>query len=128
MLILGYIWALPLTLPGLLVGFAFGRFVRLAPDGLYIFEARPWLRRVFFERFGVAGFTWGATLHVAMAIYTHSPAFMKHERRHFWQAQVWGVFQPFAYGIASLVALAQGGEAYRDNYFEVDARKAEEVV
>ncbi|MGH7729619.1 MAG: hypothetical protein ACRENJ_00010, partial [Candidatus Eiseniibacteriota bacterium] len=44
-----------------------------------------------------------------------------HERAHVAQCERWGpLFLP-AYAIASLVALARGADAYRDNWFEREA-------
>lgn len=50
---------------------------------------------------------------------------LRHEMEHVRQAACWGVLFPLAYLVASAVALLRGGEAYWDNRFEVDARKAE---
>lgn len=48
-----------------------------------------------------------------------------HERAHVEQSQRWGpAFLP-AYLLASLFAWARGGDAYRDNAFERQARAAE---
>jgi hypothetical protein len=45
-----------------------------------------------------------------------------HERVHVAQAERWGPLFPFAYAIASVVARAKGGDGYRDNVFEREAR------
>ena len=44
-----------------------------------------------------------------------------HERVHVRQCERWGIFFLPAYGIASLIALARGGNMYRDNVFEREA-------
>ncbi len=45
-----------------------------------------------------------------------------HERIHVRQYERWGVFFFPAYAIAGLRELARGGDPYRDNYFEREAR------
>ena len=48
-----------------------------------------------------------------------------HERVHVRQCERWGpLFLP-AYGVASLVALCRGRDAYRDNAFEREAYDSE---
>ncbi len=51
-----------------------------------------------------------------------------HERVHVRQAERWGPLFPLAYGLASLAALARGGNAYRDNPFERAAFEEEARV
>ena len=48
-----------------------------------------------------------------------------HEHAHVRQYERWGLFFPFAYLTASIIAAIKGGDAYRDNVFEVEARRAE---
>jgi hypothetical protein len=48
-----------------------------------------------------------------------------HEHAHVRQYERWGVAFPFAYVIASIIAVTKGGDAYRDNVFEGEARRAE---
>lgn len=50
-----------------------------------------------------------------------------HERVHVRQAELWGPLFPIAYAIASGVARARGGDAYRDNVFEREAFSAAAV-
>lgn len=44
-----------------------------------------------------------------------------HEHVHVRQYERWGVIFPIAYLCASLIAMARGKDAYRDNVFEVEA-------
>ena len=37
------------------------------------------------------------------------------------QYERWGIIFPFAYVAASVIAALKGGDAYRDNRFEVEA-------
>lgn len=48
-----------------------------------------------------------------------------HERVHVEQFERWGPLFPLAYGLASLAAWGRGGDYYRDNRFEVEARRQE---
>lgn len=47
-----------------------------------------------------------------------------HELVHVDQWERWGPFLALAYPLASLSALARGRRAYRDNPFEIAARRA----
>jgi hypothetical protein len=49
-----------------------------------------------------------------------------HERVHVTQSERWGVLFPVAYLAASAVIALRGGDPYRDNPFEQEARSAEE--
>jgi hypothetical protein len=44
-----------------------------------------------------------------------------HEQVHVRQYERWGVLFPFAYLVASAIAVLRGGDAYRDNVFEREA-------
>lgn len=46
-----------------------------------------------------------------------------HEHVHVRQTERWGIFFLPAYLIASVVALLNGGDAYLDNVFEIEARR-----
>lgn len=48
-----------------------------------------------------------------------------HEQAHVRQYERWGIIFPFAYCAASVFAVIKGGEAYRDNIFEIEAFNAE---
>jgi hypothetical protein len=48
---------------------------------------------------------------------------LPHELVHVRQALQWGVLFPLAYGLCSAWALARGGCAYADNYFERQANQ-----
>jgi hypothetical protein len=50
----------------------------------------------------------------------------RHERVHVRQAECWGPFFPLAYAAASLAAAFRGGDPYRDNRFEREAREVDE--
>jgi hypothetical protein len=123
--LLVHLWALPTTSLGLgLVGLALlgGGRARLAGG---VIEAHGsllarLLRRCPPRPHGVGAITLG---HVVIAgSRAELEATREHERCHVRQAERWGpLFLP-AYLVASAVALARGGSAYRDNRFEVEAR------
>lgn len=118
---LGYLWALPLTLTGLLLA-----LVTLSPpmfnvDGCVFFKAGVGLRW-FHDRFAVWAFTWGGTCFWAPDAPTR-PDVVAHELVHFRQARQWGPLFPLAYLLASANAHFSEGHAYHDNHFEIEARK-----
>lgn len=123
---LGYVWALPVTL----VGFMFAALTRCDLEGFFmnaaVFRASPWLQKQFFERFGMAAFTWGGCIvfDARMRSTESHLRILNHEIVHFLQARIFGALMPVAYGVGSLVALARGKNAYQDNPLEVWARKA----
>ncbi len=121
--VLGYIWALPATVAGLLLALIIGQF-RQVEGGAFQFVARPFALWIMY-RAGVGAFTWGGcTVFALQRIYEDAPS-RRHELRHFAQARCLGVLIPLVYGVCSIVALIRGGSAYFDNALEVDARKAE---
>jgi hypothetical protein len=126
LLALGHLWALPNTLLGLLIALPFARFARAEPGGVLHFVTRArgplawWLRR-----FHVAAFTLGAVVTHDCEAGPRDVLLLAHERAHVWQTFVLGpLFLP-VYFLASGWAWARGGDAYRDNWFEVHARRAE---
>jgi hypothetical protein len=120
----GFLWNGLNTLVGFVLALAGGAELgsRHMP-GVWVFKAgatgfwRWWFRQ------GWAGITIGQVIIFESDVVDLT--LLTHELRHVWQQRRWGpLFFP-AYGVASLLALARGGHAYRDNPFEVDARKAE---
>jgi hypothetical protein len=115
---LGLLWALPGTLLGLLLSLV------LRPCGARWDQGVLWVRvRGFWPRW-VAAMTLGwVVLHTV----TLTPRLVLHERRHVTQWMVLGpLFLP-AYLAACAWAWVRTGQGYRWCWFEVDARKAEEV-
>lgn len=71
----------------------------------------------------VAAITFG---HVVLATCSDSiQATRKHEREHVRQYEHWGLLFFPAYLLAGMLAWLKGGNPYRDNVFEIAARKAE---
>jgi hypothetical protein len=121
---LRYVWAAPATAIGLALLLLAARNGRIAiVDG--VIEAHgPLLRRALggFALLpgGVAAVTLGHVVvgRDAEALEETRP----HERVHVGQYERWGpLFLP-AYAAASVWALARGGHAYFDNWFEREAR------
>ncbi|CAN5508444.1 hypothetical protein BH24ACT26_BH24ACT26_13010 [soil metagenome] len=111
-------WASPASLLGLLLAPFFAR--RSVACGVILCEGATWPRRIGFRH---RAMTLG---HVVLCIDEADDALLAHELAHVAQYERLGpLFLP-AYGLASLAALARGLDAYRDNAFEIAARRAGE--
>jgi hypothetical protein len=124
--LLGYVWALPNTLLGLLMvplALMAGGRTRRASGVLEVQGGgAAWLlRHAIPLRGGAAALTLG---HVVVG---RDDADLErtrsHERVHVRQCERWGPFFIPAYLVAGLLAVLRGGHAYRDNWFEVEARR-----
>ena len=81
------------------------------------------LRRGFPFSGAVAAITLG---HVVVGVSADALAVTRtHERAHVRQFERWGVLMLALYPLAGLIAWARGGDPYRDNLFECEARAAE---
>lgn len=127
--ILLYLWPLPVTVLGMLVaGIARssgGHWQRV--DGV-LESAGGWpawvLRRGFPFSGSVAAMTLG---HVVVGVSAATLiATRAHERVHVRQFERWGVLFLVLYPLAGLLAGLKGGNPYRDNVFEREARAAEQ--
>jgi hypothetical protein len=117
-----YAWAAPTSLVGLAAGFltvCSGGRVQRRRGAL---EFHGGFSRWFAERFGFSAMTLG---HVIIG---RDPWCLEvcrdHEQAHVRQVETWGAAFIPAYLLASLLAWWQGGDYYRDNWFERDARRA----
>src|SRR5512139_2615185 len=126
-----YLWALPVTLLGMLVALiargSGGALQRV--DGV-LEAAGGWpawvLRRGFPFAGAVAAITLGhVVVGVSLAALTATRA---HERAHVRQFERWGFLLLVLYPLAGLLAWMRGGHPYRDNYFECEARAAEDAA
>jgi hypothetical protein len=118
--LLRYAWAAPCSLVGLLLAtpllLAGGRVQR--HSGVVEVCADPRIGRCV-TRF--VAITFG---HVVLATDAQSLVrTRRHERVHVAQYERWGVLFFPAYLIASLLAWVRGGHGYRDNGFEIEARR-----
>jgi len=119
-----YLWALPTTLLGLV----FLPLALISGGGYQIVDGVMeihggfvdfFLRRCTMLKGGASAMTLGHVVlgrDVLLLDLTRP-----HERVHVRQCERWGIFFLPAYGIASLIALARGGNMYRDNAFEREA-------
>jgi hypothetical protein len=112
---LRYAWALPGSLVGLLLALFFDR--RSAREGVLLAEGAAWPRRLGWRYRAV---TFG---HVVLCVDAMDERTWRHELVHVAQFERWGVFFFVSYPLASLWAKIRGGHHYRDNRFEVAARR-----
>lgn len=126
-----YLWALPVTLLGMLVALVArssgGALQKV--DGV-LEAAGGWpawvLRRGFPFSGAVAAITLG---HVVVGVSLAALAATRaHERAHVRQFERWGLLLLVLYPLAGLLAWVRGGHPYRDNYFECEARAAEDAA
>lgn len=123
-----YLWALPVTLLGMLVAFVArssgGTWQRV--DGV-LEAAGGWPARALQRGFPFSGAVAAITLgHVVIAVSLAAlTATRAHERVHVRQFERWGLLLLVLYPLAGLVAWTRGGHPYRDNRFEREARAAE---
>ena len=129
--ILGYLWASPVTLVGLLYTTAFWAlgwhtWVGCHGDGLIWKVNREksprWLNKLW-NRW--AGHAIGNVV-VLNQPYIHDNTTLIHELKHVDQVMRLGVFQPIMYGL-NLLAIrigCPGSDPYYSNPFEIDARRA----
>lgn len=123
---LGWIWAFPVTLFGLL--FAAGGGVDLwgTSDFTLVFVAKKdGLMMKFFEKYGFGGLTVGTVIFLRESWYVLHPEIMNHEGTHARQAMALGALFPLAYYGSSLAMAIVGKKAYDDNPFEKHANLSE---
>ena len=129
--ILPYLWAFPVTLLGILVALiARGSGGMLQHVDGVVESAGGWpawiLRRGFPFSGTVAAITLGhVVVGVSLAALT---ATRVHERAHVRQFERWGALLLILYPLAGLLAWVRGGDLYRDNIFECEARAAESIA
>jgi hypothetical protein len=123
-----YLWALPVTLFGLL----FALIVRVSGGKLHrvdgVLEAAGgWPAWVLQNGFPFSGPVAAITLgHVVVGVSPDALAATRsHERAHVKQFERWGIVLLVLYPLAGLRAWVGGGNPYGDNLFEREARAAE---
>jgi hypothetical protein len=122
------VWALPNTALGVIllpIAMLFGVTIRRVAGVVEVHgTGSAWLLRNLVPLKGGA-----AAITLGHVVYGRDEAGLArcraHERAHMRQCERWGPFFIPAYLLASLVAFAQGGHAYRDNGFERQARAEE---
>ncbi|MDT3705182.1 MAG: hypothetical protein ROZ09_00030 [Thiobacillus sp.] len=126
-----YLWALPVTLLGMLIAFiarsSGGALQRV--DGV-LEAAGGWPARVLRRGFPFSGAVAAITLgHVVLGVSSAAlNATRAHERAHVRQFERWGLLLLVLYPLAGLLAWLRGGHPYRDNHFECEARAAEDAA
>ncbi|MFN3716879.1 MAG: hypothetical protein ACK4R8_09180 [Thiobacillus sp.] len=126
--LLRYLWPLPVSALGMLLAMlariSGGHWQRVAG----VVEAwggwPAWVLHAGLPFSGpVAAITFG---HVVLGDSIESlDATRVHERAHVRQFERWGVLMLVLYPLAGAVAWLRGGDPYRDNHFEREARAAE---
>lgn len=113
-----YLWAAPASLVGAALTPFFER--RFVTRGVVLAEGARWP--------GKLGWPFRAIAlgHVVLAVDEVDPQTMEHELTHVAQFERWGPLMFAAYPAASVAALARGGHFYRDNLFEIEARRGPE--
>lgn len=124
---LGYIWAAPVSLLGCaLVGTALatGGHARLVEG---VLEAEGGALTWLLPKLGLGLTPVAMALgHVVVAVNADTlERTRRHERVHVRQAVHWGFLFPAAYLAASAAVALRGGDPYRDNPFEQEARAGE---
>jgi len=109
------LWATPASLVGLVLSFLFDR--RYLRRGIVVAEGARWPRRLGWRYRAI---TFG---HVVLSVDAIDEGTFRHELVHVRQYERWGPLFFLAYPLASLGAKLRGGHAYRDNHFEVAARR-----
>ena len=126
-----YLWALPVTLIGLLVVLIARSSggVQQRVNGV-LEAAGGWPARVLRHGFPFSGSVAAITLgHVVVGVSLAAlDATRAHERAHVRQFERWGVLMMVLYPLAGLLAALRGGNPYLDNVFEREARAAEIVA
>jgi len=109
------LWALP----GSIVGFLAAPFFRTrrVVGGVMVCEGADWPRRIGFRH---RAMTLG---HVVLCVDEIDDRVLEHELVHVSQWERWGLAFLPAYLLATLGALLRGRHFYRDNPFEVQARR-----
>jgi hypothetical protein len=123
-----YLWPLPVTLLGMLavlIARSSGGVVQRV-DGV-LESAGGWPARVLQWGFPFGGAVAAITLgHVVVGVSLDALTKTRaHERAHVRQFERWGALLLVLYPLAGLIAWLRGGDPYRDNVFEREARAAE---
>ena len=113
--LLSLLWATPASLIGLVLAPFFAR--RRLSRGIVLCEGANWPRRLGWNYRAI---TFG---HVVLCVDRIDDATLDHELAHVRQYERWGVFLLPAYLLAAAWAWLSGKHHYRDNPFEVAARR-----
>jgi hypothetical protein len=127
--VLGMIWALPLTLAGLLLAlpiFVWRGRIQLVSGRTPALLVRGPLADFLLSHHPFGAMSAMALGHVVIAEQQDlSARILVHELAHVRQAARWGIVFPFAYLASSAWAALRGRDPYWHNRFEIAARNAE---
>lgn len=126
--LLQYAWPLPVSVLGILIAvIARGSGGTIQRVEGVVESAGGWPARVLRRGFPFSGAVAAITLgHVVVAVSQDAlDATRAHERAHVRQFERWGFLLLVLYPLAGIVVLLRGGDPYRDNPFECEARAAE---
>ncbi len=112
---LRYLWAAPASLVGFVLALGFRRWSWR--EGVLLAEGARWPRRLGWRYRAI---TFG---HVVLCVDEISDDVFAHERVHVRQYETWGPFFLPAYLVASFWTRLRGKHHYRDNPFEIAARR-----
>jgi hypothetical protein len=129
---IGYAWAAPLTLVGIVYVTFFTMLGWYYPMGrhgdAFVWQLRHHVAPKWFEHWWMrwGGHTIGNIVVMKTDIFSpRGTITLRHEQEHVRQCMTLGIFQPILYGIASLALhFCEHAHPYYDNPFEVDARRA----
>lgn len=113
------LWAAPSTALGLLLAPLFRS--RRRTNGVLLCEGATWPRRLGWRYRAIA------LGHVVLAVDELDAETLRHELVHVRQYEAWGPLMIPAYLAASLVCRLTGRHPYRDNPFEIAARKGSRI-
>jgi hypothetical protein len=126
-----YFWPLPVTLLGMLFALLARGSGGVAQQLDGVLEvAGGWPGKVLRRGFPFSGAVMAMTLgHVVLGVSRGALETTRlHERAHVRQFERWGALLLVLYPLAGVLAWLRGGNPYRDNLFEVEARAAETCV
>ena len=109
------LWAAPWSLVGVALGLTFD--TRRRHRGVLLCERATWPRRLGWRYRAI---TFG---HVVLCVDDIDEPTFDHELVHVRQYERWGPLFIPAYLVSSLVAVLRGRHPYRDNTFELAARR-----
>ena len=128
MILLGQLWAAPLTAAGLLHALLLGaRPAGVTGGAVELVAPSRGPLSWFFRRMHVSAYTWGACIVYRARRLLADEGLRRHEQEHVRQCWALGPLMLLAYPLASLWALARGRRVYADNVFEIAARRAAAV-
>lgn len=129
--VLLYLWVLPVSLSGMMFAFvARGSGGTLQWVGGVLESSGGWPAWMLRRGFPFSGAVQAITLgHVVVGVSQDALNTTRaHERAHVRQFERWGVLFLLLYPLAGLLAWMRGGNPYRDNLFEREARAVESIA